>query len=76
MAFDNSSQSLFCSVMTTIRTSVGDTMEECPYCGSELNGTANVHQTRSGQPVGRKSTGSDLVSCPDCDEVIDGFSAH
>lgn len=51
-------------------------MQECPFCGSDLIGDTGVQQTRGGDPLGSKSTGSDLVSCPDCDEVIDGFTAH
>ncbi|WP_435178086.1 hypothetical protein [Halorussus sp. AFM4] len=51
-------------------------MIECPHCGSDLNRRTNSRQRRSGDPLGGKSTGSELVSCPDCDEVIDGFTAH
>lgn len=51
-------------------------MKECPYCGSELQGRASIQPRRSGTEVGRKSTGSELVSCPDCDGIIDGFTSH
>lgn len=51
-------------------------MQECPFCGSDLMGTAPIRETRGGDPLGSKSTGDALVSCPDCDEVIDGFTAH
>lgn len=51
-------------------------MQECPFCGSDLIGSASIHETRGGDPLGSKSTGDALVSCPDCDEVIDGFVAH
>jgi predicted RNA-binding Zn-ribbon protein involved in translation (DUF1610 family) len=51
-------------------------MEECPYCGSDLIGAAGVRKERGGDPLGSKTTGSALVSCPDCGEVIDGFKAH
>jgi len=51
-------------------------MNECPYCGSELNGAVRREPKRSGQPAGQKSTTAELVSCPECDEVIDGFTAH
>jgi hypothetical protein len=51
-------------------------MQECPYCGSDLMGSAAIHETRGGDPLGPKSPGNALVSCPDCDEVIDGFAAH
>jgi uncharacterized Zn finger protein len=52
-------------------------MEECPYCGSDLMGSAGVRKTRGGDPLGGgKTHGSALVSCPDCGEVIDGFKAH
>lgn len=51
-------------------------MQECPYCGSDLMGSSAIRESRGGDPLGSKSTGSSLVSCPDCDEVIDGFAAH
>jgi len=51
-------------------------MQECPYCGSDLHGRAGIQETRGGNPLGRKSTGSELVSCPDCGGVIDGFASH
>lgn len=51
-------------------------MEECPYCGSDLNGRTNIQTTRAGDPLGGKSTGTEMISCPDCDGVIDGFTSH
>lgn len=51
-------------------------MEECPYCASDLMGSASVRKTRGDDPLGGKSTGTALVSCPDCGEIIDGFKAH
>lgn len=39
-------------------------------------GATGVRETRAGDPIGSKSTNAALVSCPDCDEVIDGFTAH
>lgn len=51
-------------------------MYECPYCGSDLNGSTRQRETRGQGEPGRKSTAAELVSCPDCDGVIDGFSAH
>lgn len=51
-------------------------MIECPHCGSELNRQAKTQTRRNDKPLGGKSTGSELVSCPDCDEMIDGFTAH
>lgn len=51
-------------------------MQECPYCGSELNGSTTITTVRGGGPPGGKSTGSSFVSCPDCDGVIDGFATH
>lgn len=39
-------------------------------------GSAGVRETRVGDPLGSKTTGTAKVSCPDCDEVIDGFKAH
>jgi hypothetical protein len=53
-----------------------DTMQECPYCGSNLNGPVGMNTKRNSPATGGKSTNSELVSCPDCDEVIDGFAAH
>jgi len=61
----------------TVTATQGETtMNECPYCGSELNGAVRREPKRSGQPAGQKSTTAELVSCPECDEVIDGFTAH
>jgi len=51
-------------------------MLECPFCGSDLDSQPGTRETRQGDPVGGKSTEKELVSCPDCDEVIDGFTAH
>jgi DNA-directed RNA polymerase subunit RPC12/RpoP len=51
-------------------------MIECPHCGSDLNRPTSSQTLRNGDPLGDKSTGSELVSCPDCDSVIDGFTAH
>jgi len=51
-------------------------MKECPYCGSALIGSTTVRTTRGGKPLGGKSTGTNLVSCPDCGGVIDGFASH
>ena len=55
-------------------------MNECPYCCSDLLGNGTVRQTRSGAQSGAnpggKETGASLVSCPDCDGVIDGYSPH
>ncbi|MEF8831303.1 MAG: hypothetical protein V5A23_07185 [Halobacteriales archaeon] len=51
-------------------------MRECPYCGSDLKGSANVSKKRGGDPLGGKTRHTALVSCPDCGEVIDGFKAH
>jgi hypothetical protein len=51
-------------------------MQECPYCGSNLNGPVGRDTTRNGDATGGKSPSSELVSCPDCDEVIDGFTPH
>lgn len=56
-------------------------MYECPYCGSDLRGSGGVEKTRAngeqsaGRPGG-KNTAAALVSCPDCDGVIDGYSPH
>ncbi|MFC6730088.1 hypothetical protein ACFQDG_15670 [Natronoarchaeum mannanilyticum] len=51
-------------------------MQTCPYCDSDLMGTASRRRTRGDATPGRKSTGPELVSCPDCGEVIDGFTPH
>lgn len=51
-------------------------MYECPYCGSELNRPTRRVPSRTPAGPGRKSTGNELVTCPDCSGVIDGFSFH
>lgn len=51
-------------------------MNECPFCGSDLQSRPGTRPTRQDGQPGAKSTENELVSCPDCDEVIDGFSAH
>ncbi len=51
-------------------------MQECPYCNSDLRRGGQSQTTRTGDPTGHKSTGTELVSCPDCGNVIDGFTAH
>jgi hypothetical protein len=51
-------------------------MQECPFCGSDLQRRPRTLETRQGNPIGGKSTADALITCPDCDEVIDGFSAH
>lgn len=60
-------------VVTTIR---GDGMQDCYYCGHELNGPTARQTTRSNTNPGQKSTGMEIVTCPDCGRVIDGFSEH
>lgn len=59
----------------------GERMNECPYCSSELKGIGGVSRTREGSSndgaaPGGKNTGAELVSCPDCGEVIDGYTPH
>lgn len=54
----------------------GDTMEECPYCAADLNGPTHRITNRTDADPGRKSPGQELVSCPNCGGVIDGFTAH
>jgi len=51
-------------------------MNDCPYCGFELNRPTRRIESRTNPGPGGKSTGAELVTCPDCGEVIDGFSAH
>lgn len=51
-------------------------MQNCPYCNSELNGRAGIQPHRQKSNGGRKSTGSEFVSCPDCGGTIDGFTSH
>jgi uncharacterized protein with PIN domain len=63
-------------LLTVTATHGVSTMKECPYCGSELNGAVSREEKRSGPPAGHKSTSAQLVSCPDCDGVIDGFTPH
>lgn len=51
-------------------------MYTCPYCDSALDGNPSRQVKRTNQTPGHKDTGSELVSCPDCDRVIDGFAGH
>lgn len=51
-------------------------MEDCYYCGHELNGPTARQTNRSNANPGHKSTGMEIVTCPDCGRVIDGFSDH
>ncbi|MFC7046304.1 hypothetical protein ACFQH6_13595 [Halobacteriaceae archaeon GCM10025711] len=51
-------------------------MEQCPYCGSDLIGSTNVQPRRPDGDLGSKTTGAELVTCPDCGNVIDGFTSH
>jgi len=51
-------------------------MEECPHCGFELNRATHRVVSRTNAAPGGKSTGTELVTCPECGAVIDGFSAH
>lgn len=51
-------------------------MDECPYCQFELNRPTHRRLSRGDATPGQKSHGQELVSCPDCGGIIDGFSAH
>ena len=51
-------------------------MHDCPSCGFELNRPTRRVESRTNASPGGKSTGAELVTCPDCGAVIDGFSAH
>lgn len=51
-------------------------MYECPYCHSDLSRPASRQTNRTDAIPGSKTTGAELVNCPDCGRVIDGFSAH
>ncbi|MFB6136017.1 MAG: hypothetical protein ABEJ04_04590 [Halobacteriaceae archaeon] len=51
-------------------------MEDCPHCGSGLQGSVRMESTRNETEVGGKSRQTDLVTCPDCGQVIDGFTEH
>lgn len=51
-------------------------MNDCPYCGFELNRPTHRVESRTNHSPGGKSTGAEMVTCPDCGEVIDGFSSH
>jgi len=48
----------------------------CPHCGADLQRSTHRNQRRTDSGVGRKSLGHELVSCPECGGVVDGFSAH
>lgn len=62
--------------MTFVITQRGERMQECPYCSYNLNGLTRRKITRTNEDPGGKSTGNELVTCPDCDGVIDGFTSH
>lgn len=51
-------------------------MNECPYCQFELNRPAHRRNNRTNATPGRKSSGQELVVCPDCGGIIDGFTDH
>jgi hypothetical protein len=51
-------------------------MEECPNCGGDLSGPLRRESTDTRTSPGGKSPPSELVTCPDCNEVVDGFSPH
>ena len=51
-------------------------MRRCPYCDSALTGPPQREQKRTNSEPGKKNTGAELIYCPDCGGVIDGFSAH
>jgi endogenous inhibitor of DNA gyrase (YacG/DUF329 family) len=51
-------------------------MRECPHCGSELERPASTRSERGDADPGGKSTETEVVNCPDCDRVIDGFTPH
>ena len=64
------------AVVRYVIATLGETMNDCPYCGFELNRPTHRVESRTNAGPGAKSTGAELINCPDCGEVIDGFSAH
>lgn len=53
-----------------------DTLHECPLCGAEIEAPVERKTDAAGSPMGPKSPNVELVVCPNCNEVIDGFRAH
>jgi len=52
-----------------------DTQHDCPLCGAELTGVHRRTESAS-SPMGPKSPAVEVVVCPDCEAVIDGFRSH
>lgn len=51
-------------------------MQACPYCDAELNGPTHRFQNRATADPSASRSEQELVACPDCGGVIDGFSSH
>lgn len=51
-------------------------MRSCPCCGASLQAPPQRERKRTDAEPGRKNTGHELIHCPDCERVIDGFTAH
>jgi len=51
-------------------------MYDCPTCGFEMNRPTRRVERRTNSSPGRKSTGVELVACPECGQIIDGFTPH
>jgi len=48
---------------------------DCPLCGAELSGVRRRTDSAT-SPMGPKSPAVEVVECPNCGEVIDGFRSH
>jgi hypothetical protein len=51
-------------------------MNECPCCAADLQRGTHRKENRTDGGSGGKSLGDELVACPECGGVIDGFTAH
>jgi hypothetical protein len=52
-------------------------LSSCPHCQSKLEDGGGARRAERGDTgTGGKSTEQEIVSCPDCGRVIDGFSPH
>jgi hypothetical protein len=47
-------------------------MQRCPHCGSDL--TSGMTPDRTGLETDGPATAARLVTCPDCEGPIDGYS--
>lgn len=51
-------------------------MDNCPYCEATLNSPPTRERNRVNQKPGYRTTGIELIFCPECSRIIDGFTDH